>query len=448
MISSAARPRCRAVSRASRATGWSAVPAATTTTRPPVGAGGSGGQASSPQSAACAASGSSASTAAACAAVARVNSVAAPCSRRAAAISADLLGRSCPGSRRPPGSRGGAHGRGRGPRTRPAPPRARGGQPRPTVTSGRVNAPDWIPARSTATNRKPAATTARCTSSRTARRPRGRLSGRQFDAGDVAVVAHAAVGEPERPQGPLRGLDLGELRRRHRLVVRDPRRQARCRRLVGAGQPEHPRDAPDGGLVEAGVGERPQHVVPGRRLRTGPVGPAHVVGVLAVGDPVEPVPVEHLGADGRRTARPCSGSSGPARWRGTRAGRPRGSRPRRRARRRTGRRRARRRARRRRGWATPRGGRRPAPRPARGPPAPAASRSRPRRRTPRPAGRPRPAARVTRSTAARSAPKLISARIVAPLDGCDGGHRRSRPRPRACLCGGQSAPRPDRMIRP
>ena len=162
-----------------------------------------------------------------------------------------------------------------------------------------MNAPDWIPARSTATNRKPAATTARCTSSRRSAHSAGDLPDGQFDAGDVAVVAHAAVGEPERPQGPLRRLDLGELRRRHRLVVRDPRRQARCRRLVGAGQPEHPRDAPDGGLVEAGVGERPQHVVPGRRLRAGPVGPAHVVGVLAVGDPVEPVPVEHLGTDGR-----------------------------------------------------------------------------------------------------------------------------------------------------
>jgi hypothetical protein len=45
--SSAARPRCRATSRASRATGRSDVPAATTRTPPPVGEGGSAGQASS-----------------------------------------------------------------------------------------------------------------------------------------------------------------------------------------------------------------------------------------------------------------------------------------------------------------------------------------------------------------------------------------------------------------
>ena len=177
--------------------------------------------------------------------------------------------------------------------------RLRRRQSRPTVTSGRVNAPDWIPARSTATNRKPAATTARCTCSRTSAHARAR----------------SATGSSTRATSPWwrTRQSVNPSARRARSAastwasfsgvtgswcgIRDARQGAAG--LSAQGRPEHPRDPPDGGLVEPGVGERPQHAVLGRGPRAGPVGPAHVVGVLPVGDPVEPVPVEHLVADGR-----------------------------------------------------------------------------------------------------------------------------------------------------
>ena len=85
-------------------------------------------------------------------------------------------------------------------------------QPCDTATSGRVNAPDWIPARSTVTNRKPAARTPSTSRApHLGRHDPDQVVLEQLDPGDVAVVPHAAVGEPERPDGGLGGLDLGQL---------------------------------------------------------------------------------------------------------------------------------------------------------------------------------------------------------------------------------------------
>jgi hypothetical protein len=49
----------------------------------------------------------------------------------------------------------------------------------------------------------------------------------------------------------------------------------------------------------SGVGERAQHAVLGGGPGAGPVGAQHVVGVLAVGDRVEPVALPHLVGDAR-----------------------------------------------------------------------------------------------------------------------------------------------------
>ena len=79
------RPRWRAVSSASRATGRSLVPAQATITRPPLGAGGAAGQARKRADGSCEASGRAASTASARASSARVNSTGPRSSRPSAA---------------------------------------------------------------------------------------------------------------------------------------------------------------------------------------------------------------------------------------------------------------------------------------------------------------------------------------------------------------------------
>jgi hypothetical protein len=76
-----------------------------------------------------------------------------------------------------------------------------------------VNAPDWIPARSTATKRNPAARTAAASRSDLRRDRTRQVVLEQLDSSDVAVVPHPAVGEAEGPHGVLGRLDLGQLGR-------------------------------------------------------------------------------------------------------------------------------------------------------------------------------------------------------------------------------------------
>ena len=204
----------RAVSSASRATGRSEVPAQATTTSPPVGCGRlrrPGEEAGRPARGRRRAA-TSRTAAAAGSSSARVNSVRASAAapRPASAIDGAAARGTCPRRRRPRRSRGGGPGRGRARRCPAAGSAASGRQrSRTWPTSGRVNAPDWMPLRSTTTNRKPAARTAAHELPR-ARRPsaRGQFRRRQLDPGDVAVVAHPHVGEAELAQRRLGPLDL------------------------------------------------------------------------------------------------------------------------------------------------------------------------------------------------------------------------------------------------
>jgi hypothetical protein len=86
------------------------------------------------------------------------------------------------------------------------------------------------------------------------------------------VVTDPQVGQPETAQRRLGRVDLGQLVRRDLLEVRDPGGEARSGRLVRRRQVEGAGDAPDGGLVEAGVRQRREDAVLARgRART--VGP-------------------------------------------------------------------------------------------------------------------------------------------------------------------------------
>ena len=281
------------MSAASRATGRSDVPAASTVTSPPVGAGGSGGHATSRAVASCRASGSTPRTAAAAASSTRVNSVGpCACSRTSAGDRRRAAPASCPRRAPPRGSRAGPSVRGRGGRS-PRP----GRHPRP-VTSGSVNAPDWMPARSSGHEAEPGGQhrLPQCGAHRLAHGA-DEVVRRELDAGDLAVVPHADVGEAQPAQRRLGLLDLAELVRRHRLAVRDARGQARRGRLVGVGQAERAGDPAHRRLVHPGVGQRAQHAVLRRGPRARPVGTARVVGVLAVGDRPQAVRGDHLVAD-------------------------------------------------------------------------------------------------------------------------------------------------------
>ena len=67
--------------------------------------------------------------------------------------------------------------------------------------------------------------------------------------------------------------------------------------LSADGRPRPGRASRTSALVRPGVGQRSQHPVLGGRPGARAVGPSRVVGVLAVGDRVEPVRGDHLVAD-------------------------------------------------------------------------------------------------------------------------------------------------------
>ena len=123
------------------------------------------------------------------------------------------------------------------------------------------------------------------------------LGHRHLDPRDRAVVAHAAVGEAEGAQGALGGLDLGQLAGRDLLAVRDARREAGRRRLVGHAQAQGACQGAHARLGHARLGQRAQHRVLGRRPRARPVHGHGVVRVLAVGHRVQSVGRDLLGAD-------------------------------------------------------------------------------------------------------------------------------------------------------
>ena len=81
-----------------------------------------------------------------------------------------------------------------------------------------------------------------------------------------------ASAKPRARSGRLGGVDLAQLRRGDLLEVRDARRQAGRRRLVGVRQAQRAGDLAHGGLVQPGVGERPQHPMVRRGPRAGTVG--------------------------------------------------------------------------------------------------------------------------------------------------------------------------------
>ena len=129
--------------------------------------------------------------------------------------------------------------------------------------------------------------------------------------------------KPNRAKRLLRLLDLTQLLRGHAVVVRDPRRQAGCGRLVGHGQAEFPGHRADVGLVQSGRGQRAQYGMVGR----GP-GPRSIwAGARRRRSPRTRSRPDRAGRPRRRRsggrARPCSGSSGRDHWRGTPAGHPR-----------------------------------------------------------------------------------------------------------------------------
>ena len=161
-----------------------------------------------------------------------------------------------------------------------------------------MKAPDWMPRRSTAANRKPAPSDGRVDLVAQLGGPDD-LVGRQLHARDVAVVADAAVGEAETTHGALGGVHLAELLRGDLLEVRDARGEARRGGLVRDPHAQLAGGVPHHRLRHPGLGEGAQDGVLGGRTRAGAVGASRVVGVLAVGDRGEPEPGHELVVDAR-----------------------------------------------------------------------------------------------------------------------------------------------------
>ena len=142
-----------------------------------------------------------------------------------------------------------------------------------------------------------------------------------LDARQRVVMTHAADAEPERVQRVFAALDLPQLLRRHFVMIRNARRQARRRRLVPHGQPGEPRLLANLVFRHAGFVERAPHAELLRRDAAGPIVAA-IVGVRAVGDVREAALARELRSAACR-ARACRSSSGSRDSRGTRRARSR-----------------------------------------------------------------------------------------------------------------------------
>src|SRR6266487_1946021 len=86
-----------------------------------------------------------------------------------------------------------------------------------------------------------------------------------LDPGGRPKVPHPEIPEAEILQGALRAVDLRQDGPVDRGAERQPRGEARHRRLLSTGDLELPRHAPDVGLAEAGFDERMSDIVVGRR---------------------------------------------------------------------------------------------------------------------------------------------------------------------------------------
>src|SRR5690625_2697709 len=280
MTKSVGLPRYRAVISASLATRRSEVPAASTTTRPPLGAGGSAGQATISASGTYSASGSAARTASACSGVARVNSVGVAASLTLAAIRptwSAVLGSHSTASGYPR----------RAPRSwsRLA-TRCRSG-PGCQVPSSidryqrQSEGPGLDPAQIQCGEPEP----------RLAHHPvhLGALlhGGHQFvvgqlDTGHIAVVANPAVTESESAQSALGLIHLAQFLRCDLFEVGDAGGQARSGGLVRNRQLQGPGHFAHHRFGHPGLSQRPEHPMVRGRLGAGPVGAFGVVGVLPV----------------------------------------------------------------------------------------------------------------------------------------------------------------------
>ena len=81
-----------------------------------------------------------------------------------------------------------------------------------------------------------------------------KISGRQLDPRDLIVMPNSQVAESQLPQGRLGAFDLTQLGWRHGMVVRNSRREAGRRRLVGHRQSQRSRDRTHRKLGHAHLG--------------------------------------------------------------------------------------------------------------------------------------------------------------------------------------------------
>ena len=104
--------------------------------------------------------------------------------------------------------------------------------------------------------------------------------GRQLDARDGAVMAHAQLGtQAELAQHVFGGGHLAQLVGGDRLVVGDTRGQAGFGGLAPGGQIEGPGEGAHGRLSQSGLDQRVAHAVLGRGAQAGPF----VAQIVAVG---------------------------------------------------------------------------------------------------------------------------------------------------------------------
>jgi hypothetical protein len=111
------------------------------------------------------------------------------------------------------------------------------------------------------------------------------------------VVANSQVAESQLPQRGLGALDLAQLGRCDRMVVGNPGCEARRSGLVGYLQAKCVRERPHCRLGDASVGQRPQDIVIDGGTRTWSIGSLSIVGVLPVGNGIQPVTVGYTVID-------------------------------------------------------------------------------------------------------------------------------------------------------
>jgi hypothetical protein len=113
--------------------------------------------------------------------------------------------------------------------------------------------------------------------------------GRQLDPRNVVVMPNPQLRESEPSQCRLGTIDLAELGRRDHLVVRNPRCEARRRRLVGHLQTQSAGHRTHCQFGHASVGKGPEDIVVGGSTGTRSVRSPGIVGIFSVGNGIQPV---------------------------------------------------------------------------------------------------------------------------------------------------------------